>query len=372
MNRDLNDSIQKPNNLNNNNIQENLQTIKLKYQEKSEILKLVSNTFPFNQQLEILDYISSGSCGIVYKGKIKHTRNKKVALKFIFSNLLENKRIKRDNIKNKIEKEIRFLAKLKHKNITSLYNVFHIPNESYCIVLELAEYNDLDFFQKKLLQKKTLSETFLVYISKQILDALNYCHQTKITHTDIKLQNILIDENLNVKLTDFSVSFSYFGLDIYKKINVPFAGTSLFMSPEVLGHKEIFPYNFNKIDIFSFGTLLYYLAYSNYPYDLNIKDKKQFNVILNKIQNNELIFPNKGYLFSECFKDFLKHLLDKDINKRFSINDALEHKWIKGSIYVFEEKEKVYNVEKFLINLITDNVKQFNNYLYGLKLELFR
>ena len=348
------------------NNQSNL-TSKQQYQEIKNIKNLVQKCVRFNEDLEILSYINSGSSGIVYEGKVKKNSNKKVALKFILNSLLDMKREKKDKIKRRLSHEIYFLNKLKQKNITLLYGVYEIPDESSCIVLELAKYHDLEHFQKSLIQKKTLSETLLVYISKQILDALYYCYQSQITHIDIKHQNVLIDENLNIKLTDFSVSFTYAGLEKNKKMILPFAGTSLFMCPEILGHKEIFPIECNKIDIFSFGILLYNLAYAEYPYNLSFKDKKNFKDIKMKIEKNGLIFPKKFKKFSPYFTRFLSCLLEKDITKRISINDALKDHWIKGADLVFQEKEKINDLEKFLVNVVTDNIRSFNNYLLDIK-----
>jgi serine/threonine protein kinase len=345
------------------------QSLKQSYQEISRIQNLVQKCNRFNEDLEILNYINSGSSGIVYEGRARKGSKKKVALKFILNCLLDSKRDKKEKekIKKRINNEIQFLKKLKQKNITLLHGVYEIPDDNSCMVLELAKYHDLEHFQKSLIQKKTLSETLLVYISKQILDALYYCHQSQITHTDIKHQNVLIDENLNIKLTDFSVSFTYAGFEKNKKMNLPFAGTSLFMCPEILGHKEIFPIECNKIDIFSFGILLYNLAYAEYPYNLTFKDKKNFKDIKTKIEKNGLVFPKKFKKFSPYFTRFLSCLLEKDITKRISINDALKDHWIKGADLVFQEKEKINDLEKFLVNIITDNIRSFNNYLLDIK-----
>ena len=75
--------------------------------------------------------------------------------------------------------------------------------------MEFAKFGDLYQFQKILNQKRYFSETLLAFITKQILDGLYYLHQSEIIHMDIKPQNILIDEKLNIKISDFSISFSY-------------------------------------------------------------------------------------------------------------------------------------------------------------------
>lgn len=205
--------------------------------------------------------------------------------------------------------------------------------------MDYAKYGDLEYFQKKLIQKKYLSETLIAYITFQILEGLQYCHQCKIIHMDIKQQNILIDENLNIKLADFSVSQSY---EFYKegsKFTPPLAGTSLYMSPEVLEKQEIDVEDCNKIDMFSLGTLLYNSAFGQFPYQLEYSDRKNFKAIYNKIMQKNLIFPTmKSY--SLLFKNFVKGLLNKNIKQRYSINDALEDPWIKGTKLIFKEKEK--------------------------------
>ena len=234
--------------------------------------------------------------------------------------------------------------------------------------MDYAKYGDLDYFQKKLIQKKYLSETLIAYITIQILEGLRYCHQCKIIHMDIKQQNILIDENLMIKITDFSVSQSYESYKEGGKFNLPLAGTSLYMSPEVLGKCEIDVEDCNKIDMFSLGTLLYNCAFGQFPYQLEYSDRKNFKGIYDKIMSKILVFPNiKSYSF--LFKNFLRNLLNNNIKKRYSIQDAMEDPWIKGTKLIFKEKEKMHDLEKFLISIVTDNIKCFNDYLKNYKPE---
>ena len=75
--------------------------------------------------------------------------------------------------------------------------------------MEYSKYGDLENFKKNILKRSTLSESFICYFAGQILEALFYLSINKIIHMDIKLQNILIDEYLTAKLTDYSVSINY-------------------------------------------------------------------------------------------------------------------------------------------------------------------
>ena len=340
-------------------------TIKEHFKDINNMKEFLKECQNFNNNFELLNFVNSGSCGVVYEGKIKKNNTKKVGLKFLMGKVIDEKRDK--NANQKKLKEYNFQEKLHHKNITELYGLYPIKNCA-CIVMDYAKYGDLDYFQKKLIQKKYLSETLIAYITIQILEGLRYCHQCKIIHMDIKQQNILIDENLMIKITDFSVSQSYESCKEGGKFNLPLAGTSLYMSPEVLGKYEIDVEDCNKVDIFSLGTLIYNCAYGQFPYSLEFSDRKNFKIIYEKIKQQLLIFPNiKSY--SPLFKNFLRSLLNKNIKNRYSIQDAMEDPWIKGTKLIFKEKEKMHDLEKFLISIVTDNIKSFNDYLKNYKSE---
>lgn len=343
----------------------NYKTMKEYFKTKSNMEKYLEGKACSNflENFELLKYINSGSSGVVYEGKPKNEPNKRVCLKFLLNKSLEEKKEKSLKTKNDIQKikEIKIQNKLRNKNITHYYDYYNLKDYG-CIIMEFAKYGDLDYFQKQLIQRKNLSETLLVYIAKQILDGLYYIHQSKIIHMDIKQQNILIDENLNIKITDFSVSFSYENYKENDKIKLPLAGTSLYMSPEVLHKEKIDFEDCSKIDTFSLGILLYNLAFEQFPFDLDYSDKKNFVNIYEKIQTKQLLFPcKKNYSF--LFKKFLHGLLDKNIKNRLGVIEALEDPWIKGAQFLLQEKEKIYDNEKFLINLMTDNVRLFNDYL---------
>ena len=341
----------------------NYKMIKEYYKNKSNIVSYLKNKLctNFTENFEILNYISSGSSGVVYEGRYLKRPDKHVCLKFLLNKSEEEKREKKNksvninvnnintNICHKI-KEINIQNKLKDKNIAEYYDYYDLKDYG-CIIMEFAKFGDLEYFQRKLIKKKFLSETLLAYITKQILDGLLYIHQSKIIHMDIKQQNILIDENFNVKIADFSVSFSYEKFKENDKINLPLSGTSLYMSPEVLLKSQIDYEDCSKIDMFSLGVVLFNLAFEKFPYELDYSYKRNFSLIVEKIKKQELIIPEKKY-FSALFKKFLGNLLEKNIKNRLSVYEALEDPWIKGSYLLFKEKEKLNDMEKFLIYMI--------------------
>ena len=328
------------------------------YENKDNLISFIKkNNANILQDFEILDFITSGSVGTFYEGRYKKGNKQKIGMKFFMDQTRNPKRIKHKN------EEISYLRKLKNKNIIGLFGHLKIDDFNSCAILELAKYGDLEHFQNKILKRKYLSETIICYFAKQIIDSLFYIHKCKILHSDIKQSNILIDSNLNIKLTDFSVSTSYKDYDLNKKIIFPFAGTGKFISPEILEKKEILVKDANKIDLYSMGVVLYYLAYGTYPYNLKTVKSKEYNLILKTIKEQKKIEFLEDREISDLFKDFLNGVLEIDIEKRFDIKTVLEHPWIKGAKLIMDEKEKVSNLEKFLVLLITDTIKTFNDYI---------
>lgn len=348
------------------------------YKNKSNLYNYLkdNNCNQFLENFELLNYINSGGSGVVYKGCIRNNPSDEICLKFLLNktemeNLLKpNNNINNiPNVKNinkdsKIE-EINIQKKLQHKNIIKYYDYFDLRDYG-CIVMELAESGDIDMIRKKMTDKTYLSETFLAFITKQILDGLYYIHKNKIIHMDIKQPNILIDKNLEIKIIDFSISLSYEKIKSHEKIKLPLAGTNPFMSPEVLSKAQIDIEDASKIDMFSLGVMLFNLSIGDFPYNLNVNHKKNYDEIFEKIKNNELEFPEnkvKSRRYSNLFLKFLKNLLDKNIKNRISVFDALDDPWIKGTKLIFEEKEKIGDNPKFLLKMTCDNIRSFNEYL---------
>ena len=328
----------------------------------------INNLAPdFKDNFELLEYMNSGSVGVVYKGLYKKTK-KNVAIKFMINQKQkykkegkekENEFLKNENLN--YSQEIALSRKLHHKNTIEIYAYYKNPNIEYS-VLEFAKHGDIEYFLKYLLKRNVLSETALNYFGKQILESLNYLHRCKIVHLDIKPGNILIDSNLIIKIIDFSVSCSYASFHPEDLVKFPFVGTGKFICPEIIDKTHMKIKEAEKIDIYSFGVTLFYLFYGEYPYKLKDVKSKDYNSILNHIKNENLIFPT-GRKISNKFKDFLQKSLEKDYTKRLNIKEALNHPWMKGSQIIFDEKENTSCLENFLIQIITDNIKKFNDYI---------
>ena len=239
------------------------------------------NNTKFLECFEFLEPIKAGSAGAVYRAKTKINNNKnkeKLVACEILPNIIKEKTQKFLIQKHK---EVMIHKRFHHKNIPEIYGFYPVGEDYSCMVMEFNKYGDLDSFKRKVIKRACLSETLICYLAGGIIEALLYLNKKKTIHMDIKQQNILIDDFLNVKVTDYSVSL-FFGNE-KEFIELPMVGTCCYMSPEVLERKRILISEASKIDIYSFGVLLYLLAFNDYPYDLYKIDSKDYKGILKNI-----------------------------------------------------------------------------------------
>lgn len=337
------------------------------YSDMEELAKYVKEESPnFLEKFELIEYAKCGSAGAVIKGRpiIKGNKNavgRFVALKFLNNGKEKSKHGHTNHV------EIMIHGSLRHKNIPQIFGYYKIGDNS-CIAMEFSQYGDMENFKKKVIKRAPLSETLICYILGNIAEAVRYIHtHNKIIHMDIKQQNVLVDDYINIKLTDYSVSVNYRNM---KKISLPMVGTCYYMSPEVLRKQTINASDASKIDVYSIGVLLYLLAYSDYPYKLRDIDNKNYPEILKNIENNELEFPNNAEN-SKPFLNLLRKCLAKDIKNRYNIYQLLDDPFVKGYQIILNEKEKLYNAGKFVIDLMVDNFLNFNEYIKEIEKQFF-
>ena len=296
------------------------------------------------ESLELKELIGYGGESYVYKSLIKNVK-RPVTIKVIYNN--------KKHYKN--SKEIEIANKLKNKNVVKCFGMKNIKNANFncdCLVMEYSKFGNIRQFQRNFIKRNNMSESTLCYFASLILKGLKYCHMSKIAHYDIKPQNIIIDEALNLKLIDFSISINYKDKN---KIKLPNQGTNHYRAPEVLNSEIIDTKDLEKVDLYSLGSMLFNLAFCVYPDEFTNEELEEKYNIINEENNSN---------YSKYFFDFIKQLLQVDINKRINIKQAMEHYWIKGAGLLLDEKEKMNNANIFLSYLIFDFFPNFNKYIY--------
>lgn len=322
----------------------------IKVNQNNSLKDFLISNIKFKENFELLNYIGSGSESKVYKGKVKKN-NKNIIIKII-----DNEQ-SHDN-KNELE----ISSKLRHKNIINNY-FSHIDNNICYMIMENAEFGNINDFMKNIIKQTYLSEQMLCYLAYNILNGLIYCHRNKIAHMDIKPNNIVVDKFINIKIIDFSISLNYHKYKPSDKIKLSLKGTNFYIPIEVIAKQRIQCKDLNKIDIYSFGVLLYFLAFQKYPYNLEKNDADDYDKIYNNIYKNDIGLDNENKEFSLAFYDFLSKIIEKDIYKRIDIYEAKDHYWIKGANILLSEKEKIYSMNIFISNLLLNQIKPFNEYI---------
>ena len=287
------------------------------------------------ENYEIIKKIGSGPLGSVYKAKNVYLKNI-VAIKIIKKSKDSN-----DDELN-IKEQINILKKLSHPNIVKIYE-FYITDNNYQLITEYCKKE----FSKYI--KRSFTEKQLAVIFYQILSGLSYLHEQKIIHRNIKLKNIMIlekeediiskEEYYWIKIVDFHTA------EIFKRnqkiINKNF--NSYFSSPEGLKNNYL-----EKSDIWSVGIILHIALTGKVPFDG--KTDEEINYKIANIPYNNL--DPRLLAHSSEVKDLLEKLLEKDINKRFTANEALNHEWFQK-----------YNGRALFSNFHQDEIQQYINNL---------
>ena len=287
--------------------------------------------------------IGNGGFSKVYKA---HSLDKILAVK-IFEQFNEE-------IKKEVEKEIKFNQKIlesKEKNhffikyiSSSLNGTLEIVGnkEKKCyIVFELASKVDLSQYIES--KKIGLNEINCKVISYKILKALQALHKIGICHRDIKAENIFLDgERFDVKIGDFGLSNFIYGQN-GKIVQKEIVGSYEYMAPEIIEGKE---YDGEKADIFSTGILIFTLLANFFPFPIvnNITKKRKYYSVFNSKKNENYwkMLKDLGVEFSLEFKDLFKKMVARKPNKRPTIEEILNHNWMKKITNLNEEEFKKY------------------------------
>ncbi|KAK1792357.1 hypothetical protein P4O66_012316, partial [Electrophorus voltai] len=192
-----------------------------------------------------------------------------------------------------------------------------------------------------LAEKESLSEEEATEFLKQILDGVNYLHSKQIAHFDLKPENImLLNRSVphpRIKLIDFGLAHKIDFSNDFKNI----FGTPEFVAPEVVNYEPLGL----EADMWSVGVITYILLSGASPFLGENKQETLANVSAVDYEFDEEYFSNTSALA----KDFIIRLLVKDPKKRMTIQDSLQHPWIKpkDTQQELSRKESAVNMEKF-------------------------
>ncbi|KAK4684868.1 serine/threonine protein kinase KIN1/2, partial [Tremellales sp. Uapishka_1] len=178
--------------------------------------------------------------------------------------------------------------------------------------------------------------------ARQIASALDYCHRNSIVHRDLKIENILISKNGNIKIIDFGLSNLYYP---FKHLTT-FCGSLYFAAPELLNAKV---YTGPEVDVWSFGIVLYVLVCGKVPFD-----DQSMPALHAKIKRGLVEYP--AWLSNDC-KSLLSRMLVTNPLERATLQEVLHHPFMnKGydsppdSHLVKREPLRIDELDKEVIN----------------------
>ena len=225
--------------------------------------------------------------------------------------IIEKEKVRHDRLEAQLSREIAMMKKVSHENIVRLREVMQTSNY-YILVVELVPGGDLlELVQRK--QRLTEAEARKYF--HELMLGLACCHQNGIAHRDIKLENLLLDQNGVLKIADFGLS-NFQPAGSTECLMETVCGTPNYVAPEVILGK---PYNGFIADIWSCGVVLFALLSGRLPFD-----EESQPVLFRKIERGDF---NMSHKIPETAQDLIRKILVTDPAARYTVEDILGHPW---------------------------------------------
>ncbi|KAH0886778.1 LOW QUALITY PROTEIN: hypothetical protein HID58_062874 [Brassica napus] len=255
---------------------------------------------------EIGKLLGQGSFAKVYLARNINT-GENVAIKVI-----DKEKIVKSGMAGHIKREISILRRVRHPYTVHLLEVMATKTKIY-IVMEYVRGGELfDKVARGRLREGTARRYF-----QQLISSVAFCHSRGVYHRDLKLENLLLDDEGNVKVSDFGLSVVSEQLR-QEKICQTFCGTPAYLAPEVLTRKG---YDAAKADVWSCGVILFVLMAGYLPFD-----DKNVLVMYKKIYKGLFRCPK---WFSPELRGLMNRILDTNPDTRITIPEIMEHRWFK-------------------------------------------
>ncbi|XP_063692257.1 MAP/microtubule affinity-regulating kinase 3-like isoform X40 [Bolinopsis microptera] len=219
----------------------------------------------------------------------------------------------------KLNREMKIMKRLNHPNIVRLYEVIETEKTLY-LVMEYASGGEVfDYLVAHgRMKEKEARQKF-----RQIVSAVQYCHQKGIIHRDLKAENLLLDAEMNMKLADFGFSNEF---TAGTKLDT-FCGSPPYAAPELFQGKK---YDGPEVDVWSLGVILYTLVSGSLPFDgQNLKELRE------RVLRGKYRIP--FYMSTDC-ENLLKKFLILNPVKRHSLEAIMNDRWMNTG---YEDNEKL-------------------------------
>lgn len=272
-------------------------------------------TSAFLQQYTLLEKLGKGHFAEVFLC-VEKASGQRYAVKIFTKQPGVEERSKTEGL----QQEIAVLMGVSHPNMLCLKDTFDEPNAVY-LVLELAAEGEL-FNWIVMKQKLTEAETRKVFV--QLFQGVKYLHERGIVHRDIKPENILLtDKDLHVKLADFGLA-KIIGEESF---TTTLCGTPSYVAPEILKDTQHRRYT-RAVDVWSLGVVLYICLCGFPPFSDELYSKENPYTLTQQIKTGRFDYPSPYWdSVGDPALDLIDRMLTVDVEKRYTIDDCLEHPW---------------------------------------------
>ncbi|KAI0190958.1 hypothetical protein EV127DRAFT_338985 [Xylaria flabelliformis] len=274
------------------------------------------------------------------------------------------KLIRRDSVGNnpsrlaKIYREVHILQKLSHPNIVRLHEMSETERH-IGIVLEYASGGELFDY---ILNHRYLKDHAARRLFAQLISGVGYLHKKGIVHRDLKLENLLLDRNRNIIITDFGFANTFDASDELteeEELNLSdrdfvkrtgldktnehglrrgdlmqtSCGSPCYAAPELVVSDSL--YTGRKVDVWSCGVILYAMLAGYLPFDDDPDNPEgdNINLLYKYIVNTPLTFPE--YVTPHA-RDLLRRILVPSPRKRADLFEVARHSWLSEYAHVVE------------------------------------
>nr|XP_046147039.1 MAP/microtubule affinity-regulating kinase 3-like isoform X2 [Oncorhynchus gorbuscha] len=211
----------------------------------------------------------------------------------------------------KLFREVRIMKILNHPNIVKLFEVIETEKTLY-LVMEYASGGEVFDY---LVAHGRMKEKEARAKFRQIVSAVQYCHQKHIVHRDLKAENLLLDADMNIKIADFGFSNEFV---MGSKLDT-FCGSPPYAAPELFQGKK---YDGPEVDVWSLGVILYTLVSGSLPFDgQNLKELRE------RVLRGKYRIP--FYMSTDC-ENLLKRFLVLNPSKRGTLEQIMKDRWINA------------------------------------------
>ena len=245
---------------------------------------------------------------------------------------------------NSFMDEVRLLSQCKNRQIIQLISAStkgcSVTTKSKKFIFYIATtYAKFGELYKIIREMGPLDEPLARTYFFQLLKGIEYLHSINICHRDIKLENLLLDQDSKLIISDFGCA---------SKIRTELGKSLPFESSYTVGSKEYNPPEMNidklyygeKADVFSAGVCLFLMLIGHPPFK-EASPRDSYFKKLTKKDTEEYWSIYKSANIPPLFKDLFQKLTEMDFTKRIEIHEIYSHPWMKGRIYSPEEAKEV-------------------------------